>query len=354
MSAAVKPPGGTTSIAAGSAASAASASTSANAGEGDDTAGGFDVNRLDTAALQDVIQYSGVDLKAEAEMILRTHEASYPLANGGGAMQGAGTYARDVRLHHDYYFNSAPLRALISKAVCPRGITDMSEDCLDMIALAAARRLGNIISQLASISRERVDAGRARFKIKIENDPRRQMWLVEQYLRAEGQRVASGQGASGTGGPGSAEALARAAKLRKAERRAGEDVAVKTKLANVTAAVATGLQLKSWMTDPAALAAAIPESSPATAGASGGAGEGDGGVSGGIGGSTAASGSTGGAPTLHFGQAPSMTPTSDRELQAQFAARTITLADLIHLAEGDPHLRHSNILISLYNQQRSE
>lgn len=351
MSAAVKPPGAATSTAVGNAASAASATTSAAAGDGDDTAGGFDVNRLDTAALQDVIQYSGVDLKAEAEMILRTHEASYPLANGGGATQGAGAYAREARLHHDYYFNSAPLRALISKIVCPRGITDMGEDCLDMIALAAARRLGNIVGQLAAISRERVDAGRARFKIKIENDPRRQMWLVEQYLRAEGQRVASGQGASGTGGAGSAEALARAAKLRKAERRAGEDVAVKTKLANVTAAVATGLQLKSWMTDPAALAAVLPESSSVTAGASG-TGEGDGGMSG-TGGSTTAAGSSG-APTLHFGQAPSMTPTSDRELQAQFAARTITLADLIHLAEGDPHLRHSNILISLYNQQRSE
>lgn len=281
--------------------------------------GEFDVNKLDSAALQDVIQYSGVDLRAEAEMIMRhdSHVGSVPLG-------------RDPRMQHDFFLNGARLRALISAAVVPRGITDMSEDCLEMIALAAQRRLANVISQLAAISRHRADYGRASYKIKIDNDPKRQLWLVDQYMAAENERVRTGQG-----GFGSADALALArAKAKKAEKRASEDVAVKTKLANVTAAVATGLQQKSWMMDPSALAASLPDSSVSSAGA---------------GASSVLSRDAKTMP-LHFSQAASMTPVSDRELQAQFVSRTINLRDLVYWAENDPHMRHSTMLLSLYSQ----
>jgi hypothetical protein len=277
----------------------------------------FDVNKLDSAALQDVIQYSGVDLKAEAEMIQR-HDMFLS--------QATTPSARDPRIHHDYYFNSHRLKGIVSACVLPRHITDMSEVCLDMLGMAVATRLANVIQELVEISKHRVDWPRSHFKIKIDNDPKRQLWLVDQYLAAESERVKSGHGGLGT-----ADALAIArAKMKKTERRAGEDVAVKTKLANVTAAVATGLQLKSWMTDPSALSAPpVPDNSNEQSG----------------------------VPTklpLHFSQAPSMTPISDRELQAQFTARTVTLKDLIYCAENDPKLRHSVFLLSLYNYPQQQ
>ena len=284
---------------------------------GEEDAGGFDVNKLDGTALQDVIQYSGVDLKAEGEMMQRGHEMFWT--------QSAPA-SRDPRVHHDYYLNSARLRALVSAAALPRGIRDVNEDLLDMLALAVQRRLANVIDDLVGISKHRVDWPRSAFKIKIDNDPKRQLWLVDQYLTAEGERVQAGHG-----GSSSADALAIArAKMKKAERKAGEDVAVKTKLANVTAAVATGMQLKSWMTDPAALAAPLPDA-----------------------GTSDVPGGTTTKLPLHFSQAPSMTPISDREVQAQFAARAILLKDLIYYAESDPKLRHSNYLSSLYTHPQN-
>lgn len=276
---------------------------------------GFDVNRLDSAALQDVIQYSGVDLRAEAEMIMRGHESFLSSVNV--------PVGKDPRMHYESFLNGLRMKALISAAVMPRGITDMSEDCLDMLALAVQQRLLRVISELVDISKNRCEWGRAAFKIKIDNDPKKQLWLVDQTLAAENERVKSGQG-----GLGSADSLAIArAKLKRGERRPGEDVAVKTKLANVTAAVATGLQIKSWMTDPSALAAPQPPDSTQPHDPAG--------------------------PTkipLHFSQAPSMTPITDRELQSQLAARYVSLKDFIYFAENDSHLRKSNLLLSLYQQ----
>ncbi|PJF17294.1 Transcription initiation factor TFIID component TAF4 domain-containing protein [Paramicrosporidium saccamoebae] len=286
--------------------------SNANGGE-DDSAGGFDVNKLDSTALQDVIQYSGVDLKAEAEMLMKGHDSFLSAVNV--------PTGKDPRMHFDYYMNGARLKALVTAAVVPKGITDMNEDCLDMISLAVQRRLVNIISELVDISKNRCEWGRSRFKIRIDNDPKKQLWLVDQYLAGENERVKSGQG-----GLGSADSLALArAKMKRTEKRAGEDVAVKTKLANVTAAVATGLQLKSWMTDPSALAAPQPQHD--------------------------ASQETG--PTkipLHFSQAPSMTPIADRDMQNMFASRCVAVKDLIYYAENDPHLRKSNLLLTLLQQ----
>jgi hypothetical protein len=284
------------------------------AGGEEESAGGFDVNKLDSAALQDVIQYSGVDLKAEAEMIMRGHDSFLSAVNI--------PTGKDPRMHYEYYLNGARLKALVTASVVPKGITDMSEDCLDMIALAVQRRLVNVITELSGISKNRCEWGRSHFKIKIDNDSKKQLWLVDQYLTGENERVKSGQG-----GLGSADSLALArAKMKRTEKRAGEDVAVKTKLANVTAAVATGLQLKSWMTDPSALAAPQPviDTVPQETGLA--------------------------KVPLHFSQAPSMTPISDRELQLQFSSRFISIRDFIYYAENDPRLRRSNLLLTLYQQ----
>lgn len=311
----------------GNASNAGLAQTGNNALPADDSM--VDVNKLDSAALQDVMQYSGVDLKAEAEMIYRSQDTISQTY-----LQSTIHTGRDARLNYDYFFNEQRLKTLVSQSVYPRGVTDLSEDCLEMIAMAVQQRLLKVISELAAISRHRCDVGRARFKIKVENDPKKQLWLVDQFHNQEGERWRNGKGSLT-----SSDSLAAArAKQKKVERRMGEDVAVKTKLANVTAAAATGLQMKSWMTDPSAYAdpsAMVSSSNLADGAALGGGGD--------------------EGPTiipLHFSQAPSMTPITDRELQAHYAQRTINIRDLIYFAENDPHLRRTAFLVSLYNNQQ--
>lgn len=303
-------------------------------GNNDDESAGMDVNRMDSAALQDVIQYAGVDLKEESELFLRHHEQHHFLSLANQQPLG-----KDIRLRHDHWLNGARLKSLVSNAVLPQGVVDMNEDCLDLIAAALQRRLADVVTDLVAISRHRVDMGRAHFKIKIDNDPKRLTWLVDQYLAGEDERVKNGQGALG-----SSDALAMArAKMRKMEgasgggKRGGEDAVVKTKLANVTAAVATGLQLKSWMTDPS-IHHMDPSTNPNNNTNS-------------PSGTQQATSEPHVVPPLHFSQAASMTPISDRELHTQYAARTVASKDLIYYMENDPHLRHSNILLSLYNTQ---
>lgn len=276
-----------------------------------------DVNKLDSSALQDVMQYSGVDLKAESEAIYRHHE-------NHGYIQ-SGHIGKDPRMAYDHLLNSMRLKALIQSAVSLKGITEVSEDCLELISQAVRQRIASAMVQLSKISNHRVGQGRSRFKIKIENDPKKQIWLLDQFAIQENERVKAGQGSLTT-----SEAMAARAKQKKVEKRIGEDVAVKTKLANVTAAAATGLQLKSWMTD--ATISSHDISSPTYDGSSAPADE--------------------GSPhqnVIHFSQAPSMTSLTDKELQNQYAHRTINLKDLIFFTENDPHLRRTPLLLSLYN-----
>jgi hypothetical protein len=287
-----------------------------------------DVTKMDSASLQDVIQYSGIDLSAEAEMIQ---------SDFATAMPGAGFAAQDVRLRPDFFLNPARLKAIVYMAARARGLTSVNEDVFDLLALAVQRRLGNVISGMAEISKHRVDIKCSSFKIKVENDPKKQLWLLERLLEEAADRMqtnpedkmAKGKkaGAAGTG------------EKSKGASGGGEDVLVKARLANTTALAALGVQQKSWMTagivglQAAAAATRNPETPSADST------------------DTNASGEPG-EPVkipLHFSQAPSLTPATDRDLAAVIAQRRLTVKDLVFYCERDPHLARSKIMLTLYD-----
>lgn len=286
-----------------------------------------DVTKMDSASLQDVIQYSGIDLSAEAEMIQ---------SDFATAMPAGGFAAQDVRLRPDFFLNPARLKAIVYMAARSRGLTSVNEDVFDLLALAVQRRLGNVISGMAEISKHRVDIKRSSFKIKVENDPKKQLWLLEKLLEEAEDRMQTGPedkaakgkkaGAAGTG-------------EKSKGTGGGEDVLVKARLANTTALAALGVQQKSWMTagivglQAATAATRNPETTP----------------------SDSADPNASGEPVepvkipLHFSQAPSLTPATDRDLAAVIAQRRLTVKDLVFYCERDPHLARSKIMLTLYD-----
>lgn len=363
----------------------------------------IDVTKMDTSSLQDVMQYSGVDLKVEAELLYRENSE---------INQISGSLYVDHRLKFDYFFNPFKFRAIVQYALQrqffsstlnsnetasvaaattataangkvnkPLGI---SEEAVHLLGIAIQKRLIGIIRKLSEISRHRVDYGRGRFKIKIENDPKKQLWLQEKLFIegvGEDKRRPGGTGTSTTSAtttptttstssptitgtnqtllnPPSLATIA-ASKINPsigsqgaskaspstttpsnstASAAAGTEDTVKTKLANVTAMAALGIRQKSWM------------SSATSMGTSSGSGTGATGQSSG-------QTSTGNEekepevyqhPLANFYSLSSSTPLTDSELRAQYFNRTISIVDLIACIESDPHLKRSRLLAVLY------
>lgn len=292
-----------------------------------------DVTRMDSASLQDVIQYSGIDLRAEAEMI--ESELHIPASLSSQAA------VQDVRMRPDYFFNLPRMKAIVYMVAKSRGITAVPEEVFELIGLALQRRLANMITGLSEISKHRVDAGRLSFKIKVENDPKKQLWLLEKVYEEQMDRLQQEDMMLGPSARLGETAEAKAAKTKKAaaaeKRAAGEDVVVKTRLANTTAMAALGLQQRSWMTAGIVGLQSTKASSAAMSAQQSEEAE-----------SQDAPAESVKIP-LHFSQAPSVTPVTDRDLLLQLNQRIVSLKDLVFFCERDPHLARSPIMLTLYD-----
>lgn len=340
-----------------------------------------DVTKMDTSSLQDVMQYSGVDLKAEAELLYRENTDINPIS---------GSLYVDHRLKFDYFFNPFKFRAIVQHALQrqffsstlnnneiasqagakvnkPLGI---SEEAVHLLGIAIQKRLIGIIRKLSEISRHRVDYGRGRFKIKIENDPKKQLWLQEKlFIEGVGEdkrrpSTATATGATAATSPtvnqtllnppslssitskatasqvGSKPTPSTSTTASSSTPAAGADDSVKTKLANVTALAALGIRQKSWMSSAASMGPSATTSGGGTAGQSSS--------------QPTTSGNEEKEPEIYqhplanFYSLPSSTPLTDSELKAQYFNRTISTVDLISCMESDPHLRRSRLLAVLY------
>lgn len=344
-----------------------------------------DVTKMDTSSLQDVIQYSGVDLKAEAEALYREHDQ--PTVYNQNLV--------DHRLKIDYFFNPLKMRAILQGCIQRHYLSNrtanaaagsasggppqdkplgIGEEAVQLLGIAIQKRLISILRRLAELSRHRVDYGRGRFKIKIENDPKKQLWLLEKLFieglakKDEGGSVsgainttinsvpslqsfkASTTSAAAAAGGGKDQS--KDGKEVKETSKASEDISIKTKLANVTAMAALGIRQKSWMSGAAASMEKASASSSAASDSGSMAASGSKDSAAAAAASSASSAADQAAEVVHplaaFYSLPSSTPLSDAELKAQYYSRAISIVDLISYMENDVHLRRSKLLAVLY------
>lgn len=370
-----------------------------------------DVSKMDTSSLQDVIQYSGVDLKAEAELLYREHDTLSNTMNNYNNNLNSGSISVDHRLKFDYFFNPFKFRAIVQHALQrqffsstlqnnnnvttsntntstnnnttinnkPLGIT---EEAVHLLGIAIQKRLIGVLRRLAEISRHRVDYGRGRFKIKIENDPKKQIWLQEKlFIEGVGEdkrKFSSTTAASVNNNnlsstnqtllnpPTTTTAINKNISSLHLQSKvsaginqstgssqsssgsnavgATEDT-VKTKLANVTAMAALGIRQKSWMSSAtlnvtqtsSSASSSNSQTSPSSSSSSTVAGNDE-----------KDSSETYQHPLSNFYSLPSSTPLTDSELRAQYHNRTISTVDLINCMESDSHLKRSRLLFVLY------
>jgi hypothetical protein len=180
-----------------------------------------------TEQLQDIIQYSGVDLKEEAENIVK--ESEHHLGN---------SYSEEVDYRNmlESLLNPELFVEYVNNLVGIRGMK-ISKECYYTLFMALKRKLLDMIEKMIEISKIRVDMPRTEYIIKIENDIRRQLWCLEENEKREMEKLFYKKGDNED---------EEKKKIKKTVQER-EDLIIKKRLSNNVALAALGSQHKSWM-----------------------------------------------------------------------------------------------------------
>ncbi|KAK1349916.1 subunit TAF4 of transcription initiation factor TFIID [Hamiltosporidium tvaerminnensis] len=182
---------------------------------------------LKTEHLQDIIQYTGVDLKEEEEKIFKDSEHNI----GNSYVQD-----EDKRNKMESLLNLDLFIEFIKKICALRNIS-IDNDCLYVLFMALKRKLLELLEKMEEVSKFRVDSTRGEFIIRIENDIRRQLWFLEEKEKKEMEKLKIKKFES--------EDEGRKRVKRTIQER--EDLLIKKRLSNNVALAALGGQQKSWM-----------------------------------------------------------------------------------------------------------
>ncbi|KMV65506.1 TATA binding protein associated factor 4-likeprotein [Encephalitozoon cuniculi EcunIII-L] len=189
------------------------------------TAGREQQEEMKTEHLQDIIQYSGVDLKEEAEHIVRETETNINF----------GEYEEeDVNNHIGSLMNVPLFREFVSRIGNSRRV-GISEESFFLLFQVAKRKMLDIVEKMEESSKWRVEYNLSEFIIRIKNDLSRQLWCLEQIEKAEIEKFTIRRG----------EEEGRKKVKKTIQER--EDLVIKKRLSNTVALAALGIQQKSWM-----------------------------------------------------------------------------------------------------------
>ncbi|AFM98921.1 TATA binding protein associated factor 4-like protein [Encephalitozoon hellem] len=180
---------------------------------------------MKTEHLQDIIQYSGVDLKEEAEHIVRETETNINF----------GEYdEEDTNEQIGSLLNVPLFREFVARIGNSRRV-GISEESFFLLFQVVRRKILDIVEKMEESSKWRVEYNLSEFIIRINNDLSRQLWCLEQIEKAELEKFTIRRGE---------EEGKKKVKKTIQER---EDLVIKKRLSNTVALAALGVQQKSWM-----------------------------------------------------------------------------------------------------------
>lgn len=175
---------------------------------------------IKTERLQDIIEYAGVNLKEEQEQI---HDSEENFDEDEiEDNQNSLTSLFDIKSIIDFVNCIARKKKL-----------NVNDNTYHALFLSLKRKLTEIIEKMSHASELRVDLNKKKNSIKIENDVKRQLWVLEELEKKRLQKLLSKNG-----------------KLKEEKKKAlveREDILVKKRLSNTVALAALGIQNKSWM-----------------------------------------------------------------------------------------------------------
>lgn len=180
---------------------------------------------IKTEHLQDIMQYSGVDLKEEADQIVKEAETNV----------GFGNYEEeDVSNNMHSLLNTQMFREFVVK-VCKSRKVGITEDSFFLLFQVVKRKILHFIERMDEASRHRVEHNLSEFIIRINNDLSRQLWCLEQIEKTEFDKLMIKRSEDD------------GKKKMKKTVQEREDLIIKKRLSNTVALAALGIQQKSWM-----------------------------------------------------------------------------------------------------------
>lgn len=184
-----------------------------------------EAEEIKTEHLQDIMQYSGVDLREEADQIMKETETSIGFGNYSDEDAGNQIHSLfSVELFRDFIMKVGRSRKV---GIC--------EDSFFLLFQVAKRKLLEFAERMDEASKHRVEYNLCEFVIRINNDLSRQLWCLEQIEKAEFEKLMIKR---------SDDDNKKKAKKTVQER---EDLIIKKRLSNTVALAALGIQQKSWM-----------------------------------------------------------------------------------------------------------
>ncbi len=181
---------------------------------------------IKTENIEDIMQYSGIDLKEEAENIVKDAEHSIGMISYEN---------EDYNNQIESLFNPAGFREFIV-GVCAVRRINITEEAVQLLFLILKRKLLDFCEKMAEAARIRTEAGLADFSFQITNEVSKQLWYLNELEKNKMDRLMIKKD----------EDLKRKKMIQ--ER---EDLVIKKRQSNNVAMAAMGLKQKSWM-DPEA------------------------------------------------------------------------------------------------------
>jgi hypothetical protein len=180
---------------------------------------------IKTEHLQDIMQYSGVDLKEEADQIVKETESRLGFSNYSNEDLGS-------QIHS--LLNVQCFREFVQRAAKARGVY-VSEDSFYFLFQVLKRKLLDFMERMDDACRHRVEYNLSEYIIRINNDLSRQLWCLEQIEKMEYEKLTIKHGDE------------EGRKKTKKTVQEREDLLIKKRLSNTVALAALGIQQKSWM-----------------------------------------------------------------------------------------------------------
>lgn len=179
---------------------------------------------IKTEHIEDIMQYTGVDLKEEADKIGK--EAEYNVRYE--AMENREDKASKIEsVFHQAYFQD-----FILKAVSSRNIK-ITNEAIYLIFQVMKRKMLDFIDRLDLASKVRVEGDLVDFNFKIENEVSKQLWYLNEMEKALMDKLMVKKEDDNK---------------KKKVMQEREDLNIKKKQSSSVAMAAMGIEQKSWMT----------------------------------------------------------------------------------------------------------
>lgn len=189
------------------------------------TSTAYQPEEIKTEHLQDIIQYSGIDLKQEAENIVKDSE-SYV----GYSYEAKEDHGNDI----ESLMNTKAFTELVTK-ICRTKKLAVGQNVYHTLFLTVRRKIFDFYEKMIRASKVRVDEEIQNYIVRIDNDVRRQLWVLEQNEKKESEKLKIERFETDE-----------KKKIKKIiEER--EDLLIKKRMSNNVALAALDSQQKSWM-----------------------------------------------------------------------------------------------------------